>query len=426
MKRKVFWIVGLSVVFISILITLMSPSKGLRYLFPDKQFHYQTFRTLGHAPYGGALPGEVMSLISRISDDESWQREWSAMAERCEALAQTADDPISKGNALLRASNYYRAAEFFIQPTGEDLKSKRDLYRKSVISFQDALKYLGISHRIYQIPWESGTMLVYYFPGNPNKPVMFINGGFDSTNEESYFFAGAALIARGYPVVMFEGPGQSSMIKEYNVQFTPQWHKPVGEIIDFIVRKEPRLTGSKKILIGISMGGILAGRAAAFDKRIDGIVLFGSPYDMEDSALFQMPAAFRVLYQPAFSGTFNMIANLKKKIDRGVRWGINNGMWTVGGNDPYSMFKAFEAYTLKDVQDKVLCHVFCIYGEKDIYVSDDKQMSLFENSFKNAASYTMKVFSEEDGSAEHCQIGSTEQSSQAIVSWLRKYGLDKP
>jgi pimeloyl-ACP methyl ester carboxylesterase len=426
MKRKILWIVGLFVVFISILITLMWPSHGLRYLFPDKQFHYQAFRTLGHAPYGGALPGEVMSLIPRINNDESWKREWSAMAERCEAMAEKADDHISKGNALLRASNYYRAAEFFIQPTGEELKSKRDIYRKSVKTFQEALKYLGISHRIYRVPWENGTMLVYYFPGNSNKPVMFINGGYDSTNEESYFFAGAAFIARGYPVVMFEGPGQSSMIMDYNIRFIPQWHKPVGKIIDFIVAKEPGLAGSKKILVGISMGGILVGRAAAFDKRIDGIVLFGSPYDAEDSALFQIPMPVRWLYHQGFSGTFNMLGNLKKKWDRGIRWGVNNGMWTVGGNDPYSFLKAFKAYTLKDVQDKVLCHVFCIYGEKDIYVSDKKQMALFKNSFKNAASYTMKVFREEDGSAEHCQIGSTEQSSQAIVSWLRKYGLDKP
>jgi len=178
--------------------------------------------------------------------------------------------------------------------------------------------------------------------------------------------------------------------------------------------------------MGISMGGILAGRAAAIDKRIDGIVLFGSPYDMEDAALFQMPMAVRWLYRQGFSETVNTITDLKKKRDRGTRWGINNGIWTVGGNDPYLMIKAFRAYTLKDVQDKILCHVLCIYGEKDIYVSDDKQMTLFRNSFKNAASYTMKVFSEEDGAAEHCQIGSTEQSSQAIVSWLRKYALDNP
>ncbi len=404
---------------------IRAASHGLRYLFPDKQFHYQAFRTLGHAPYGGALPGEVMSLIPRISDDESWKREWLTMAERAEAMAGKADDPISKGNALLRASNYYRAAEFFIQPAGEDIKSKRELYRKSIKAFQEALQYLDIPHRIYRVPWDNGSMLVYYFPGNPNKPVMFINGGYDSTNEESYFFAGAALIAREYPVVMFEGPGQSSMIREYNIRFTPEWHKPVGKIIDFIVMKEPGLAESTKILIGISMGGILAGRAAAFDKRIDGTVLFGSAYDMEDAALFQMPMVLRWFYQRGFSGTFNMLANLKKKRDRGARWGVNNGMWAVGGNAPYNMIKAFEAYTLEDVQDNVLCHVICIYGEKDIYVSDDKQMALFRNSFKNAASYTMKVFTEVDGSAEHCQIGSTEHSSQAIVSSLRKCGLDK-
>ena len=426
MKRKYLWITGFLVVFIIIVIKLLCPSHGLRYLFSDKQFHYQAFRTLGHAPYGGALPGEVMSLIPRINDDESWKREWSTMAERCEAMAKKADDPISKGNSLLRASNYYRAAEFFIQPTGKDLKAKRELYRKSVKDFQEALQYLSIPHRIYRVPWENSTMLVYYFPGKPDKPVIFINGGFDSTNEESYFFAGAALIARGYPVVMFEGPGQSGMIMEYNVRFTPQWHKPVGKIIDFIAAKEPGLAGSKKILIGISMGGILAGRAVAIDKRIDGIVLFGSPYDMEDSALFQMPAAISWLYQKGLCGTVNMLVNLKMKRDRRVRWGLNNGMWTIGGNDPYSMLKAFKTYTLKDVQDKVLCHVLCIYGENDLYISDDKQMARLKNSFKNAASYAMKVFSEEDGSAEHCQIGSTEQSSQAIVSWMRKYGLDKP
>jgi pimeloyl-ACP methyl ester carboxylesterase len=425
-KRKILWIAGLLVVLSGLLITLMWSSHGLRYLFPDKQFHYQAFRTLGHAPYGGALPGEVMSLIPRISDDESWQREWSAMAKRCEALAEKADDQVSKGNALLRASNYYRAAEFFIPPYGENLRVKRELHQKSIIAFQNALQNLGISHRIYRVPWANSSMLVYYFPGTQSKPVIFIHGGFDSTNEESYFFAGAALIARGYPVVIFEGPGQSSMIREFEVRFTPNWHEPVGRIIDYMVSATPELAIRKKILVGFSMGGLLAGRAAAYEKRINGVVLFGAPYDMGAAALFQIPMVVRRLYQQGFSGTVNMLANLKKKWDRGLRWGMNNGMWTIGGDTPFDTVKAFEAYTLKDVHDKVHCHVLCIYGEKDIYVSDNKQMALFRNSFNNAASYTMKIFSKEDGAAEHCQIGSTEQSSQAIVSWLRKYGLDKP
>lgn len=403
----------------------LEASRGVRYIFPDGQFHYQAFRTLGHAPYGGALPGEVFSLIPRITDDESWHKEWKTMADKCMALADNAPDPLSRGNGLLRASNYYRTAEFFLAPSGQDFSVKRELHRKSVKAFQQALISLGVRHRLYRVPWETGSMLVYYFPGRRDKPVMLIQGGFDSTNEESYFFAGAALIARGYPVIMFEGPGQSTMIREFGVRFTPEWHKPVGKVLDYMMAEKPDLAARKKVLVGISLGGLLAGRAAAYENRLDGVVLFGTPYDMEAAALFQMPQAGRWLYRQNMQGLINTAAHWKAKWDRSLRWGLQNGMWTIGGDNPFSMMKAFGAYTLGNVQDRVLCHVLCLYGEKDIYVSDEKQMLLFKNSFKNAASYTMKVFSEKDGSAEHCQIGSTEQSIQAIISWLRKYGLDK-
>jgi pimeloyl-ACP methyl ester carboxylesterase len=425
MKGKVFWITGGGVIICLLFLVLLlgKSSKGVRYLFADKQFHYQAFRTLGHAPYGGALPSEVMSLISRITNDENWQREWLAMAEKCEGMAERAADPISKGNALLRASNYYRAAEFFVPPYGEDLKIKTELYQKSVKAFREALPNLGIPHRIYKVPWKKGSMLVYYFPGSRRKPVMLIQGGFDSTNEESYFFAGAALIARGYPVVMFEGPGQSGMIREFGLRFTPQWHEPVGRIIDYMESAEPEIAARKKILVGISLGGLLAGRAAAYEKRIDGVVLFGAPYDMEAAALFQMPSIGGWLFRQDMKGTINMAVNWKRKWDRGLRWGLNNGMWTIGGDTPFDMIKSFGAYTLKDVNDKVLCPVLCIYGEKDIYVSDEKQLDMLKNSFKHATSYTLKIFKEEDGSAEHCQIGATEQAVQEIISWLSDHGM---
>lgn len=424
MIRKSLWMTGLLLTFSIIAYVLhQKASQGVQHLFPDKQFHYQAFRTLGHAPYGGALPGEVMSLIPHITDDESWHKEWKTMAEKCVALADNAPDSLSRGKDLLRASNYYRAAEFFLAPSDRDFPVKRELHRKSVKAFQEALFSLGVRHRIYRVPWETGCMLVYYFPGGQGKPVMLIQGGFDSTNEESYFFAGAALIARGYPVILFEGPGQSSMIREFGVRFTPEWHKPVGKVLDYMMSEEPDLAARKKVLVGISLGGLLAGRAAAYENRFDGVVLFGTPYDMEAAALFQMPQAGRWIYRQNMQGLFNTAAHWKAKGDRSLRWGLQNGMWTIGGDDPFIMMKAFGAYTLGNVQDRVRCHVLCLYGERDIYVSDEKQMLLFKNSFNNAASYTLKVFREEDGSAEHCQIGATEHALQEILRWMSQSGL---
>ena len=423
--KKLIVLTAVAVVFVLAFIALPGQKGGHRQLFRDKQFHYQAFRTLGHAVYQGALPGEVMAILPRITDDESWLKEWTGMAKRCELIARGAADPVSGGNALLHASNYYRAAGFFMTPAGDELKARRALHLKSVGAFQQALALLRIPHSVCRVPWGDASMLCYYFPGRPEKPVIYLHGGFDSTTEECYFFGGAALVERGYPVVIFEGPGQSSMIIDYGVRFTPDWHKPVGKVIDFMEAKDPGLSVRKKILYGASMGGILAGRAAAFEKRLDGVVLFGAPYDMVKAALFQMPALGRWMYHRGWAGVINAMIGFKARGDRGLRWGINNGTWTIGGDTPYGMLKEFAPYTLEDVHEKVKCHVLCLYGEKDIYVSDERQRSLFESSFKNAASYTMKIFTEEGGAAEHCQVGSIEHAIVAFVEWMKDKELDR-
>ena len=82
-------------------------------------------------------------------------------------------------------------------------------------------------------------------------------------------------------------------------------------------------------------------------------------------------------------------------------------------------------YTLKDVHDKVKCHVLVFLGENDIYVKDPRQYAIMKNAFKNAASYTFKVFKEEYGSAEHCQIGAVEQKVQLVTNWLKTIPIDE-
>lgn len=426
MKRKHILIIAVVLAMLLAGLMIVSvPEGGSRKLFTDKQFHLQAFRALGHSVYGGALPGEVMAILPHIIDDESWQREWTELGDRCVGSSRLAADEVSRGNALIRASNYYRAAEFFLPTHGKALKQRKELHHKSIATFREALQFLGIKNSVFSIPFGGGKMPTYLFPGRPKKPVVIVYGGFDSTTEEIWFFIGSALVERGYTVIMTEGPGQSSMIRDYDVRFIPDWHKPLGAVIDHLHRIDPSLRGRSTILVGTSFGGILAGRAAVFEKRVDGVVIFGAPYDMIRAALFQMPSVVRWMYRSGYGDFINFMLNLKARKDRGLRWGINNGMWTIGGASPYGMLQKFSDYTLEDVHEKVKCHVLCLYGEKDIYVSDDSQRALFEKSFKNATSYTMKIFTEKDGAAEHCQVGSTEHAVVALVRWMKEKGLDR-
>ncbi len=286
-------------------------SKGVYNLFKSDSFHYQSLRSLGHSIYQGSAPGEVFYVISQIKDqdEESWYVEWNKMGEKSEDWANKAIDPITRGNALLRASNYYRTSEFFLPPNDA---RKLKVYDRHVVAFEKALTELRIRHTIFNIPYEQGAMKTYYFEGENDKPLVIVCGGYDSTNTESYFWIGRALIDRGYSVAMFEGPGQSAMLRHFNIKFTPDWHKPVGKVIDFLSSTDPSIQSRKKILLGISLGGTLVGRAAAFEPRIDGIAIFGGPFDFLDGVLYQLPSIARGLFYGEHRRTFNLLAGLKR------------------------------------------------------------------------------------------------------------------
>jgi predicted alpha/beta-fold hydrolase len=397
-------------------------SKGVYNLFKSDSFHYQALRTLGHSMYQGSSPSEVLYVISQIKDqdEDAWYVEWNKMGDKCEDWANKAIDPITKGNSLMRASNYYRTSEFFLPP-GDPRKLK--VYDRHVVTFEKGLVELGIKHTILNIPYEQGIMKTYYFKGDNNKPMVIVCGGFDSTNTESYFWIGKTLINRGYSVAMFEGPGQSGMLRHFKIKFTPDWHKPIGRVIDYMCAKDPSVQARKKILFGISLGGLLMGRAAAFETRIDGVAIFGGPFDFLDGALYQLPSLARKLFYGEYKGTLNFLAGIKTKISITGRWGINNGMVSMGGQTPYEFLTIGRKFTLKDVHDKVKCPVIVFYGDHDWFISDGIQDVMFKNAFKNARSYTLKTFPFEDGSSEHCQAGAIEQAAMVFVQWTKDQGF---
>src|SRR5690349_15317218 len=90
----------------------------MKFLFEDESFSFEALRAAGFANYGGADLGEVLTTARAIpeGDEGAWHREWKATAERVESLGRAslaAGHEVSAREALLRASNYSRTAEFY-------------------------------------------------------------------------------------------------------------------------------------------------------------------------------------------------------------------------------------------------------------------------------------------------------------------------
>jgi pimeloyl-ACP methyl ester carboxylesterase len=66
---------------------------------------------------------------------------------------------------------------------------------------------------------------------------------------------------------MFDGPGEGTTLMREGIPMTPQWEKPVAAILD-------HLQIDKATLLGISLGGCLAIRAAASEPRIERVIAF--------------------------------------------------------------------------------------------------------------------------------------------------------
>ena len=364
--------------------------------FDDQTYHFQTLRALNDIPYGGADTSEVLAAIMRIKvgDTDSWYTAWEQTGDRVAEFGRRTQDPISRGRALLRAHNYYRTAEFLLEPHDP----RRPVsWKKNIATFYDGLETLGVRCERIVAPYGAHHLNALYFTGpqgSEKLPLIVVCGGFDSTLEELYFVLAAAGLERGYSVLAYEGPGQGSIIREQGVPFTHEWEKPTAAILDEYLRTHA--PPAKIVLVGMSMGGFLAPRAAAFDDRIDGVVAFDVFFDFGAISSRSVPPIAFWFERHGLDFFVNGIVKVKAANSPGLQWALQNSMWVMGTRDLLDTAKAFRAYTLRDVAQRIKGDVLILAGEDDHFVPVE-QVKQFESTLTQARSVTSVIYDRELG-----------------------------
>ena len=176
----------------------------------------------------------------QLSDFEDWQTEFLARAYECEAAGE-----------LDVAAQLYRAAEFFISPRNPE---RRRAYERFFDLFYRAHPEL-VAARI-EIPYAGRRLHALRIrTSGVARGTIVIHAGFDAYIEE-FVDIGRFFGAAGYEVVMFDGPGQGTTLMRDGLPMTADWEKPVTATLD-------HLGIADATLLGISLGGCLALRAAA-------------------------------------------------------------------------------------------------------------------------------------------------------------------
>jgi alpha-beta hydrolase superfamily lysophospholipase len=388
--------------------------------FNDPEFSFQFLRVLGSAASRQADVGECFATADRIveGDFESWTREWTRTAKRVETGAFKSAErkyDISAADAYMRAANYYRAAEFYLHGNPTDPRIQ-ELSGRSANCFREGLRVGGTNHQFVEIPYEGTTLPgIFYQASNGRGPVLIVQTGFDGTIDGLFPWAQAAT-RRGWHCLTFEGPGQGRVIRKQGLPFRPDWEHVVSAVVDHLVGC-PEVDTKRIALLGVSFGGHLAPRAAAFDRRLAACIANGGVLD------FIGPRVPKNMTREQFASSIRnhpdqVNVRMQKLAEQSVaaRWGQQNGQYTFHASSPAEWLTKLLDYDLTLVVRQITCPMLVVDVEN-------------ENSFPGEARKlydalicpkTWLYFTEEEGAGDHCQTGSPALAQQRIFDWLQE------
>jgi dipeptidyl aminopeptidase/acylaminoacyl peptidase len=216
---------------------------------------------------------EVTGGITRWDE---WCAAWSARAAVHEEIGRQAladGYNISAAGHLTRAALCYHFGKFMFV---HDLAQMKAAHAKTVECRNLALPHLNPPGERVAIPFQGKTLYgVLRKPaGVARPPVVILCVGLDSTKEEMDFYE-TLLLDRGMAPLPFDGPGQGEA--EYTIPIRGDFEVPVKAVVDFVETRQD-LDASRIGVMGVSLGGYYAARAAAFEKRLKACVSLSGPY----------------------------------------------------------------------------------------------------------------------------------------------------
>ncbi len=224
---------------------------------------------------GGPDIGVLAAVGAAVGDgdDVAFNAAWMATGDR---FAAEADSLLAAGGTdearrlLLWAAACYATSYHPLYGAPVDPRLLAS-FRRQIATFDRALALLPHPVKPLRIPYEGTTLPAYLLPATGHeaeeRPLVILTNGYDATVTEMYFAEAAAIAARGYHCLFFDGPGQGELLIEQGVPIRPDWEAVIRPVVDFALAL-PHIDPTRVALWGWSLGGYLALRGASGEPRL--------------------------------------------------------------------------------------------------------------------------------------------------------------
>jgi pimeloyl-ACP methyl ester carboxylesterase len=375
-------------------------------------------RSLGAASFGGGEVGEIFAARAVMGSDDprAWPPSFAALADRLRAAGEDAarrGQRVSARDHLMRASMYYRSAEYFADPFGRAAQQWGCASREA---FVKAAAHMAERVEAVEIPFEGKALPGYFMTpatGAPRGRTVLILTGFDGTAEELFVQTARAGLERGFNVLAAQGPGQVGSLRVHpELAFRPDYEKPIGAMIDYaLARRE--VAAENFALYGISFGGYFVIRAGVHDARIRALIVNSPIID-----LYAYMVAFvgpELAQSPPPITLAEVDAIPDAEFPPAMKLSFKSACRRFGVDSFAAWLARLKDFTAAGSLGNIRCPTLAMAGEGE----GKETRAQFERYCREVkGAVTRRMFSAEEGADMHCQVGNLALSNAVVYDWL--------
>lgn len=372
------------------------PFGAFEYFPNNLEWSTQMIRLFSYCYVRGADFSEVHSVAKAlpVGDDAAWEAGFSKLARSIEADAResaSGGHDVTARDAFLRATIYHRISGQMsdISGTSEVAPGLED----SVRCFMEAAQRMKPAFVPVEVPFQGTTLPGYLCipDAGTELPAVIDFGGIDAWAEEQYFKIGAALVERGYAVLLLNGPGQGAA-KMRGIYGSYDFETAAAAAVDY-VEALPAVDADRIGLIGSSLGGYFAARAAAFEPRLRATVIWGAMNGI-DTSIFDE------------EGTSGRRASRIRQLERFL--GIEGREALVEHAGKFQLGR--------DVMRNVSAPVLVMHGESDALVPVSDAQAVYDDI--THLGKALKLYPAGTPGCAHCQLDALAIAQRDICDWL--------
>ena len=375
----------------------------------NRQFDLQINRYLGPILDRPGMDRLTTSTLSRIRSTSQLTQFAQRMAARFDA----------EGDAAAAWRLYFLAA--FYLP--EHDQRKRHFIDAASRNFDAAHTHLAM--RRHTVPCKDGSLTAIHWQADPDDHARFpdapstlvMMNGYDGYAEEIIDFA-SHFPTRPFDVITFDGPGQGHTALA-GTPLEPEWERPTDAVLDYF-------GVDSAAALGVSFGGNLVMRAAAYCPRISHVIAFDMMYQLLDGLTMPLPRPLRPIAEAVISRArpawlIDGLMGIAPRFSADLAWKLQQARHLTGLDKPSDVLRALGAYTMEPLAGMIRQPCLVLAGDADQYVPFER-LGDVRRALANAAELDVRAFheAEDPDMAQHCQIGDLDRAFAIMGEWLTR------